>query len=194
MAYTFYELYFLAWNIYVCLFHKLVWHILDLIFFSVNKHKRYMTTETFCSYWASIKKSQRGRGLKDIFFQRSLELLGTYFLKNPREFLDLLLYPSEILDKRKLHSWKLRKVVLHPMPHVFYHSWIFYIYMLFLLSLIVNIEQVMGCNGESHVTLTKYFGVRLSHRQHFIYWQVFASTLFGKKPIRFLQTLVHHHL
>ena len=37
----------------------------------------------------------------------------------------------------------------------------------FLSVSIVNTEQVIACNGESHVTLTKYFGVSLPHGQCF---------------------------
>ena len=50
----------------------------------------------------------------------------------------------------------------------------------------------MACNGKSHALLTKYFGVRLPHGLCFPYWQVCVSLLFGKKVIRFIQTLVHH--
>ena len=66
-------------------------------------------------------------------------------------------------------------------------------YILLCVS-IVNIEQIIACNGESRAILTNHFGVWLPHEQCFFYWQVCASTLFVKKAIRFIQTWVHCHL
>ena len=62
-------------------------------FFSMNKDKRYMPTETFYSY---------------------------SFLKKPLKRLSLL-FTIGNSGQKKLHPWKLRKVVLQPLeiPHFF---------------------------------------------------------------------------
>ena len=97
MAYTFPELCIQARNIHVCQFHKLVWHILDLIFFSMNKYKRCMPPGTFCSYWDSRKKP-KGK-LKNIFFLKKPGVIKNIFFKKILEFLGLFLYPWKLLAK-----------------------------------------------------------------------------------------------
>ena len=154
------------------------------------------------------KQAKRGVELRISFFQKPWNFQDHIFKKNSWSFWICYFTLENSGQKKALPlkipescytSWKCQIFIAPGCSTFTYYFCCFIInfviisYVLLSVS-VVNMEQVMACNGESHALLTKYFGVRLPYGPCFPYWQVCASVLFGKKVIRFIQTLVHHHL
>ena len=129
------------------------------------------------------EKSLRGE-LRTCFFKNP-GVINNIFLRKTLEFLALLLYPWKFWTKESFSPRNSGKLYYRPWKFLIFldHPQIFYMHILFLVSLllirksfipflsvsVLSIEQIIGCNGESHITSMKYFGVRLPHEQCSLY-------------------------
>ena len=123
------ELCFLVWNIYICQYHNVV-----LWFFSQWTIIKGTCQLEHLIYTGLLEKSQREGGLR------------TYFLKNPAVTKDTLefwrcYFTLQSPCQKKASPLKTLEICVTPLGiYTFFHdhSWMFYMYALFLVSLLLN--------------------------------------------------------